>query len=58
MSDRRLTSRRDFLLRIGGGLGGVAVAATLGENGAFAGGPRHTDRENGHHQLIGVRSVA
>jgi hypothetical protein len=31
------TSRRDFLWRLGGGLGGIALASILGEEGLLAG---------------------
>ena len=38
MGQNLLTSRREFLWRFGGGLGGVALAAMLGEEGLLANG--------------------
>src|SRR5688572_17545413 len=49
-------SRRDMLWKIGGGLGGVALAQLLGEQGALADGPR-PELNGGLHHRARVRRV-
>src|SRR5690242_20954984 len=46
-----MTTRRDFLWRFGGGLGGVALAQLLAEAGELDGAPRPRPEFNGglHH---------
>src|SRR5919201_1184215 len=46
-----MTTRREFLWRFGGGLGGVALAQLLAETGALADAPRPRPEFNGglHH---------
>jgi hypothetical protein len=57
-----LTSRRDFLWRLGGGLGGIALAHLLGEEGLLAGPDRQAlrpraDLDGGLHHRAKVRRV-
>jgi hypothetical protein len=52
-------SRRDFLWQAGGGLGGVALAWMLGEQGALANTPRPRPELNGglHHRAKARRII-
>src|SRR5713226_8724558 len=53
-----LTSRRDFLWQTGGGLGGVALAWMLGENGGLADSPRpRPDLNGGLHHRAKVKRI-
>jgi hypothetical protein len=57
---RQPLSRRDLLWRLGGGLGGIALADLLGRQGLLAGGPAHSSAElNGglHHRARARRVV-
>src|SRR5436309_1137935 len=49
-------SRREFLWRMGGGLGGIALAQLLAESGALAGAPR-PEFNGGLHHPARVRRV-
>src|SRR5258708_2133507 len=48
----RPLSRRDFLFRSGGGLGGIALASLLGESGLLASGPHHAPKAKRIVQLF------
>src|SRR5271156_3854698 len=57
-------SRRELLWRLGGGLGGIALASILGDEGLIAGTPSapevqhpHTDLNGGLHHKARVRRV-
>jgi hypothetical protein len=52
-------SRRDFLWQAGGGLGGIALAAMLGQDRAFADLPRPRPEWNGglHHKARAKRVI-
>src|SRR5262245_14510794 len=52
----RRHTRRDFLWRTGGGLGGVALAWMLGEDGALGAAPR-ADLNGGLHHKAKARRV-
>jgi hypothetical protein len=54
-----MPTRREFLWKFGGGLGGVALAQLLGENGLFAGvaGPRPELNGGLHHPAKAKRVI-
>jgi hypothetical protein len=53
-----MTTRRDFLWHLGGGLGGVALAQLLAESGELTGAPRPRPEFNGGlHHVAKVKRV-
>ncbi len=57
--DARLVDRREFLWRFGGGLGGIAMAHLLGQQGLLADAPQPKAEFNGglHHRAKAKRVV-
>src|SRR5438105_8836406 len=52
-----MTSRRDFLWHLGGGLGGIALAQLLAETGALAAAPKPEFNGGLHHPAKAKRVV-